>query len=117
VGSNVLFLADCSGSPRTGYALSLAEGDQSKSDAASIHAAAAEDRRAVARTIEERRGKAWRVKCNIQFSEQQMRKHFAWPDAVFTADFELMGVLLEASITDSYIRVQPVAIQKGILQL
>jgi len=60
---------------------------------------------------------AWNVPCKIDFTRKQVRGHFMWPDPVFGADFELLGTLTSASISDDRVRIKPIAIQSIIFQL
>jgi dihydrodipicolinate reductase len=117
IGRSVLLEIDASGSPRTGKVLSLEERATSARDCDSLSAATGERAMQIAKEIRERRKKAELVDCTIDFTRSQVRQHFIWPDALFSAEFELVGTLSKASISTRSIRVTPVAIQSVILQL
>ncbi len=116
-GRTVLILVDASGSPWTGRALSVEERAMSERDAVRLAAVRGEYANQIAREIRERRDRAWQVDCKIDFTRKQVSDHFIWPDAVFTSQFEVLGVLTEASISGHSVRVKPVAIPPMILQL
>jgi hypothetical protein len=59
------------------------------------------------------REEAWNVPCKIDFTSQQVDGHFSWPDAPFGADFELLGTLSSASISDHCVRIKPTAIERS----
>jgi hypothetical protein len=63
------------------------------------------------------RQEAWNVPCRIDFTRKQVNGHFMWPDAVFGADFELLGTLSTGSISGNCVRIKPIAIQTAIFQL
>ncbi len=117
VGSNVLVLIDAAGSPWTGKALSIEERAASAGDASRLAGARGELASQIARAMQERRDRAWQVRCTVDFTRKQVRDHFIWPDAVFGADFELLGTITKASISAHSISIKPVAIQRVILQL
>ena len=116
-GRQVLILFEASGSPWTGKALSGEERATSEGDAVRLAAARAERVSQIAIKIRERRDRAWQVDCKVDFTRKQVGDHFMWPDAVFSAQFEVLGVLTEASISGHRVRVKPVAIPPMILQL
>lgn len=131
VGQPVFILMDASGSPGTGKAVSDGERVATikfgEVFAAGMRRENLTDKKVMERQrkawdadrkkFDEQWGKAWRVDCEITFTEKQMRDHFAWPDAVFSANFELLGTLVEASLPGRSVRIKPFAIQLGILQL
>ena len=117
VGSKVLIFVEASGSPWTAKVLSIEEREASLQDVSRLAEVRGERAASIAREIRARRDKAWQLDCRIDFTKKQVRHHFIWPDAVFTANFELIGVLTEASTLERRIRIQPVAIQPMILQL
>ena len=117
VGQQVLIIVDASGSPWTGKALSVGEREAKAQFAEELTGVRGEEASLIAKRFRERREKAWQVDCKIAFTKKQVRQHFIWPDAVFSADFELLGTLTEASISGHSIRIKPSAIQPSILQL
>jgi len=116
-GRRVLILVDASGSPWTGKALSVEERVMSEGDAVRLAAARGERASQIAREIRERRDRAWQVDCKVDFTRKQVSDHFMWPDSVFSAQFEVFGILTEASISGHSVRVKPVAIPPMIFQL
>jgi hypothetical protein len=117
IGQEVWVFVEASGSPWTAKALSVEERQASLQDSARLSEVSGERISLLARQIRERRDKAWKVDCQIDFTKKQVRHHFTWPDAVFTANFELMGVLTKASISERRIWIRPVAIEPIIGQL
>jgi len=117
VGQQVLIIVDASGSPWTGKALSVGEWESKARFAEGLAGVSGEEASIIAKRFGERRQKTWQVDCKIAFTKKQVQQHFIWPDAVFRADFELLGTLIEASISGHSIRIKPSAIQPGILQL
>ncbi len=117
VGRKVLILVEASGSPRRGKALSVEERAASSRDTDRLAGTAGERATEIAKEMRERRDRAWQIDCRIDFTGRQVRDHFIWPDAVFSADFALLGTLTKASISGQSIRIKPVAIQPIILQL
>ena len=117
IGRKVLIFIEASGSPWTAKVFSVEEREASLKDVSRLGDVRGEHASSIAREIRARRNKAWQLDCRIDFTKKQVRHHFIWPDAVFTANFELIGVLTEASTLERRMRIQPVAIQPMIFQL
>jgi len=117
IGCKVLIRVDANGSPWTGKALSGEERAVSAGDGGRLAGARGENATEIATELRNRREKAWQVDCRIGFTKKQVRRHFIWPDAVFSADFDLLGTITKASISGHSVRIEPVAIQPMILQL
>jgi len=116
MGCKVLILVLAFGSPWTGKALSAEERAASVGDTNRLTGVQGERGSQIATEIG-RRERTWQVDCKVDFLRKQVHEHFMWPDAVFSADFESLGTLTEASIAGHGVCIKPVAIQRIFVQL